>query len=54
MRKILSTIALVCVATFALSACDQGDKPKQEAVELAPVVLPMPANNFSLVFHRRG
>lgn len=44
MRKILSTIALICVATLALSACGQGDKPKQEAADVAPVVLPMPAN----------
>jgi hypothetical protein len=44
MRKILSTIALVCFAAIALSACDQGDKPKQEAVEQKPVVLPVPTN----------
>ena len=44
MRKIFSMIALVCVATFALNACDQTDKPKEEAAEKAPVVLPVPTN----------
>jgi hypothetical protein len=44
MRKILTMIAFVCVATFALSACDQSEKPKQEAAEQKPVVLPAPTN----------
>jgi hypothetical protein len=45
MRKIFSVIAVVCIATFALSACDQGDKPKQEAaVEKPAAVIPMPTN----------
>jgi hypothetical protein len=44
MRKILPIIAFACVAAFALSACDQSEKPKQEAAEQAPVVLPMPTN----------
>jgi hypothetical protein len=45
MRKILPIIAIACAAVFALSACDQGDKPKQEAAEQKPVVLPAPTNS---------
>jgi hypothetical protein len=44
MRKILSIIAFVGVAALTLSACDQGDKPKAEAVEQKPVVIPVPTN----------
>ncbi|MEP7043460.1 MAG: hypothetical protein ABI843_10385 [Dokdonella sp.] len=47
MRKILSIIAVVCVATFALSACDQGDKAKEDAAAAAalkPAVIPVPTN----------
>jgi len=47
MRKILSIAAFACVATFALSACDNGDKAKQDAAAAAaaaaPAVLPAPA-----------
>lgn len=43
MRKFLTTIALACFATFALSACDKTSQPEQ-AVEQAPEVLPIPAN----------
>src|SRR5665213_4157685 len=44
MHKIIPTIILACIAGVALSACDQGDKTPKEAVEQAPVVLPVPAN----------
>jgi hypothetical protein len=45
MRKSLSIIAFVGVAAFTLSACDKGaDKPKVEAVEAKPTVLPVPTN----------
>jgi hypothetical protein len=47
MRKILSIAAFACIATFALSACDNGDKAKQDAAAAAaaqtPAVLPVPA-----------
>ncbi|GAA0723048.1 hypothetical protein [Dokdonella soli] len=45
MRKILPIIALVCVATLALSACNQGEQAQpQQAAEQKPVVAPMPTN----------
>ncbi len=43
MRKLLTTIALACFATFALSACDKTGQPEQ-AVEQAPTVVSMPTN----------
>ena len=46
MRKIFSIAAVACVATFALSACDNGEKAKQEAAAAAaaqtPAVIPAP------------
>jgi len=44
MRKILATIALVCAATFALSACDQQDKAKEAQAEQKPQIVPVPTN----------
>ena len=44
MRTIFATIALVCAATFALSACDQQDKSKQTQVEQAPAVVAKPTD----------
>src|SRR5665213_3041211 len=43
MRKILSIIALVCVAAFALGACNKTDQAVQTA-DQAPAVVPKPAN----------
>lgn len=43
MRKLLTTIALACFATFALSACDKTQPPEQVA-EQAPAVVSMPTN----------
>ena len=45
MRKIPAIIFIACAATFALSACNEQDKSKdQAAVEQKPVVAPMPTN----------
>jgi hypothetical protein len=45
MRKIFSIIAIACVATFALSACNQDDKAKQQAAaEQKPATTPLPTN----------
>lgn len=45
MRKFLPTLVLACAATFALSACDQGEKkPEAAAVEQKPAKVPLPAN----------
>ena len=44
MRKIFTLIALSCVAAFALSACDKGEAPVQQAAEQAPTILPAPTN----------
>lgn len=43
MRKLLTTIALACFATFALSACDKTQPPEQ-AAEQAPAVVSIPTN----------
>ena len=45
MRKILSIMALVCIATLGLSACDKGDKAQTEAAAAQkPTVVAMPAS----------
>jgi hypothetical protein len=44
MRKILSFVALACVATLSLSACNQAPAPQQAAVEQKPEVVPMPTD----------
>jgi hypothetical protein len=44
MRKILSFVALACVAALSLSACDQAPAPQQAAVEQKPEVVPMPTD----------
>ncbi|HEY6986672.1 MAG TPA: hypothetical protein VH375_11365 [Rhodanobacteraceae bacterium] len=43
MRKILAIILFACAATFALSACNQQEKAKDEAAA-QPQVAPMPKN----------
>jgi hypothetical protein len=43
MRKILAIILIACAATFALSACNQQEKAKDEAAA-QPQVAPMPKN----------
>ena len=45
MRNIFSTIALVCIATLGLSACDQSEKARTEAAATQqPALIPMPAS----------
>lgn len=44
MRKIPAIIVSACVATFALSACNQQEPPKDQQVQQAPQVAPMPTN----------
>ena len=44
MRKIFTTIVLVCAAAFALSACDQQDKAKQAQAQQTPQVAPKPTD----------
>ena len=43
MRKILAIILIACAATFALSACNQQEKAKDEAAA-QPQIAPMPKN----------
>jgi len=43
MRKILAIILFACAATFALSACNQQEKAKDEAAA-QPQVAPVPTN----------
>ena len=44
MRKILSFVALACVAALSLSACDQAPAPQQAAAEQKPEVVAMPTD----------
>ncbi|WP_395683549.1 hypothetical protein [Dokdonella sp.] len=44
MRKILSFVALACVATLSLSACNQAPTPQQVVAEQKPEVVPMPTD----------
>jgi len=44
MRKILSFVALACVATLSLSACDQPKTPEQAVAEQKPEVVAMPTD----------
>jgi len=45
MRRTLSIIALVCTATFALSACNQAEQAQpQQAAEQKPATAPLPTN----------
>jgi hypothetical protein len=44
MRKILSFVALACVATLSLSACDQAKTPQQAVAEQKPEVFAMPTD----------
>lgn len=45
MRKFLPILVVACAATFALSACDQGEKKQEAAVEQQkPAKVPLPAN----------
>ena len=44
MRKIPAILFTACAATFALSACNQQEQPKDQAAQAAPQVAPKPAN----------
>lgn len=44
MRKFLSILVIACATTFALSACDQGEKKTQAAAEQKPAKVPLPSN----------
>lgn len=44
MRKFLPILVLACAATFALSACDQGEKKPEAAVEQKPAKVALPTN----------
>jgi hypothetical protein len=44
MRKIPAILFTVCAATFALSACNQQEQPKDPQAQAAPQVAPMPTN----------
>ena len=45
MRKISAIIFSVCAATFALSACNQQEAPKDQQAEQKPQVAPMPTTS---------
>ena len=44
MRKIPAILFTACAATFALSACNQQEQPKDQAVQAAPQVAAKPSN----------
>jgi hypothetical protein len=45
MRKIPAIIFSACAATFALSACNQQETPKDQQAQAAPQVAPMPTTS---------
>ncbi len=44
MRKIPAILFTACAATFALSACNQQEQPKDQAAQAAPQVAAKPSN----------
>ena len=44
MRKIPAIFFFACAATFALSACNQQEQPKDQQAAAAPQIAPMPTN----------
>jgi len=44
MRKIPAILFTACAATFALSACNQQEQPKDQAAQAAPQVAAKPTN----------